>query len=352
MYMTAKSSIEFEDKEYVLSKEAAAQTGYTQDYVGQLARNDEVLARRVGGLWYVNVDSLRDHKEEHQSPEEDEEDAEEEDNNKYNKSGPKVPQGALVMFDGKEYLSSKEAALQCGYTQDYVGQLLRSGKVQGRRIGASWYVLKSSLKGHRREKDSKLASVQASSLGVAKENKEVTKEDAPLLKYITSEDAGLPSLNKKSRDSEIDISESRNLGSDKESEIQDSLHKRDTEPLEIDSDFDEEHHIRVRAMQTDIARKETLQNQQDLSNSAPKAGKIVYRSVWDMPTGNKKVVTSQHRASKMRSAVVFVSILIITASVCAGSLLLLSQKGYLPSVKSYVQSAADFVLPGVEYKRD
>ena len=47
---------------YVSSKRAAEITGYTQDYIGQLARAGSITAQRVSGLWYVVEESLRNYK--------------------------------------------------------------------------------------------------------------------------------------------------------------------------------------------------------------------------------------------------------------------------------------------------
>ena len=54
--------IAFGDKEYVKASAIAKQFKYTQDYVGQLCRNDKVDARLVGRVWYVNPDSVIDYR--------------------------------------------------------------------------------------------------------------------------------------------------------------------------------------------------------------------------------------------------------------------------------------------------
>lgn len=45
-----------------------------------------------------------------------------------------------------KYISSKRAAKESGYAQDYIGQLIRQGKLQAERVGRSWYVSEQSLK--------------------------------------------------------------------------------------------------------------------------------------------------------------------------------------------------------------
>jgi len=53
--------IVIEGKNYISSKRAAEITGYTKDYVGQLARAGKILATRVGRSWYVGEDGIKQH---------------------------------------------------------------------------------------------------------------------------------------------------------------------------------------------------------------------------------------------------------------------------------------------------
>ena len=48
-------------------------------------------------------------------------------------------------IDGKKYLSSRRAAKEHKYHIDYIGQLIRAGKVSGKKVGRSWYVEAASL---------------------------------------------------------------------------------------------------------------------------------------------------------------------------------------------------------------
>lgn len=48
--------------EFIATARAASITGYAQDYVGQLARSGEVKARKVGRRWFVEKNSLIEHK--------------------------------------------------------------------------------------------------------------------------------------------------------------------------------------------------------------------------------------------------------------------------------------------------
>jgi len=49
-------------------------------------------------------------------------------------------------ISGKRYLSSKRAAKEHRYHIDYIGQLIRAGKVTGKKVGRSWYVEEVSLR--------------------------------------------------------------------------------------------------------------------------------------------------------------------------------------------------------------
>ncbi len=44
-----------------------------------------------------------------------------------------------IIVAGKRYISSKRASALSGYAKDYVGQLIRQGKIPGTRVGRAWY---------------------------------------------------------------------------------------------------------------------------------------------------------------------------------------------------------------------
>ena len=50
-----------------------------------------------------------------------------------------------LYFEGKKFISSKRASELGSYTQDYIGQLIRSKKIEARMIGRSWFVSEESL---------------------------------------------------------------------------------------------------------------------------------------------------------------------------------------------------------------
>jgi hypothetical protein len=50
-----------------------------------------------------------------------------------------------LMISGRRYLSAVRAAKEHGYHSDYIGQLIRGGKVRGQKVGRAWYVDGESL---------------------------------------------------------------------------------------------------------------------------------------------------------------------------------------------------------------
>jgi hypothetical protein len=54
--------INFAGKEYTKAALIAKRFGYTADYIGQLCRSGRVAARLVGRSWYVDIDSIHEHR--------------------------------------------------------------------------------------------------------------------------------------------------------------------------------------------------------------------------------------------------------------------------------------------------
>lgn len=54
-----------------------------------------------------------------------------------------------LIFEGKKYISSKRGAEITLYSQDYIGQLCRKGKLDCRVVGRHWFVTESSLLVHK-----------------------------------------------------------------------------------------------------------------------------------------------------------------------------------------------------------
>lgn len=55
------------------------------------------------------------------------------------------------MISGKRYISTRRAGKEYHYHSDYIGQLIRAGKVAGQKVGRAWYVSEASLAAHLRE---------------------------------------------------------------------------------------------------------------------------------------------------------------------------------------------------------
>jgi hypothetical protein len=49
-------------KEYISASRAAEKLGYAQDYIGALIRTKKVPGKMIGRTWYVEIDSLTEHK--------------------------------------------------------------------------------------------------------------------------------------------------------------------------------------------------------------------------------------------------------------------------------------------------
>lgn len=59
-----------------------------------------------------------------------------------------------IVIDSEPFISSKRASEIMDYTQDYIGQLSRSGQIKARRVGGLWYVSLSSLQKYKEQADS------------------------------------------------------------------------------------------------------------------------------------------------------------------------------------------------------
>lgn len=57
-------------------------------------------------------------------------------------------------MDGTEYITLKEAGEISGYSPDYIGQLIRRGKLEGKQVYANvaWVTTKNALEGYLRDK--------------------------------------------------------------------------------------------------------------------------------------------------------------------------------------------------------
>lgn len=91
-----------------------------------------------------------------------------------------------LVLSGEKYISSKRASALTGYAKDYVGQLVRTGKVEATRVGRSWFVLERSILAHSGRQSE---TEQSPQLRASKKQYELNP--AVLRKYYAG--AGLPS---------------------------------------------------------------------------------------------------------------------------------------------------------------
>ncbi len=182
---------------YIPSRKAAEECGYTQDYVGQLCRKGLIEAKRMGGLWYINLESLKNYKKTADS---------------YVPVAPRrqVSQDSTTIdLGGKKYITASLAAEKVGYHSDYVGQLARGGTISAHRIGDRWLVEEEGLRKHKEEKDSLLAEVQTISTGVRDKNLESTSDRRtpkdPHFTYYRNEHQLFPNIEKRESNEEVKI---------------------------------------------------------------------------------------------------------------------------------------------------
>ncbi|MDB5266937.1 MAG: hypothetical protein JWN89_752 [Parcubacteria group bacterium] len=104
-----------------------------------------------------------------------------------------------LSFDGKEYISASRAAEKLSYAQDYIGALIRTGKVPGRMIGRSWYVDYDSLLAHKKGRKIKKEKSQnnfqtevPSQAKIEYEDLLAANEEIPLMQKAAAEETAMP----------------------------------------------------------------------------------------------------------------------------------------------------------------
>ena len=111
-----KKEITHKGQKYISTKQAALLSGYGSDYIGQLARAGKIRSRLFGNARFVCEADL-------------------------------VSYGGKddIILNGEKYISTSDAANHAEYTQDYIGQLARSGKVGSSIVGRIRFIKESDL---------------------------------------------------------------------------------------------------------------------------------------------------------------------------------------------------------------
>ncbi|PIT91300.1 hypothetical protein COU17_01170 [Candidatus Kaiserbacteria bacterium CG10_big_fil_rev_8_21_14_0_10_49_17] len=163
--------IEMNGKTYVSARRAAEEMEYAQDYIGQLCRGGKVACERVGRGWFVDLDELKEHREEanrviyqsHIAHKEKKEEGSEdestpvaitigEDREDVSKSAvmskPTIASNiaeAERIIAGRSYISDKRASEITGISVSDLVAMAQGGKIDTRRIDRTWYMLKSDV---------------------------------------------------------------------------------------------------------------------------------------------------------------------------------------------------------------
>lgn len=69
---------------------------------------------------------------------------------------------------GKKYISARQAAFVSGYSQDYVGQLCRAGKIDAKRVGRGWYVNENDLLNYEKETKANISTLSQNAISSAR----------------------------------------------------------------------------------------------------------------------------------------------------------------------------------------
>ncbi len=262
------SAMIIDGKSYLSSKEAAVQTGYTQDYIGQLARAGSIDAKRIGGLWYIFLDSLTSYKKQADS---------------YVPTPPTrvSPQDvdSFVSFDGKDYISAARAAEITGYAQDYVGQLAREGTVLARQVGSRWYVSREDLVKHKEEKDSLLGAVQAAAVGLSRPNKPIKVVEEVPVEATTS--------HFNYSDDKNDLMPSMNLNS-KQVEEGSEVRKGDVSQAPLESESGAAHSEVIKSIPIRVVEEQVYEKKEKSLNTYDTTRSYVPKSVEKAPTTRKR----------------------------------------------------------------
>ena len=127
-------------QKFVSLKEATKISGYNSDYIGWLIRNGKIKGKMIysGVSWQTTKQAILGYKDRKKGEE------------KQEKKGLL----AIALKSSQEFISLKDASGISGYTPDYIGGLIRTGKLTGRKVytRVSWQVSEKSIKEYQRFK--------------------------------------------------------------------------------------------------------------------------------------------------------------------------------------------------------
>lgn len=116
-----------------------------------------------------------------------------------------------ILLEGKKYVPAKQAAREYHYASDYIGQLIREGKVSGQKMGRSWYVAIDSLRGYLKLENTAVETLHTQIrapaplspspatkappvLAQSRAKPLIMVEEYPLLTYLSDDEPTLPTL--------------------------------------------------------------------------------------------------------------------------------------------------------------
>ncbi|MDO8601050.1 MAG: hypothetical protein Q7R46_00025, partial [bacterium] len=116
---------------YLPLRQVGEITGYAPDYIGFLIRKGEIIGKKkyANFSWLISPDEII----------------------KYCKKNTTLESRETFLLLRKKFLSLKEAAKLSGYSSDYMGSLIRTGKIKGKEIysGLSWFTTIEEIKKHK-----------------------------------------------------------------------------------------------------------------------------------------------------------------------------------------------------------
>ncbi len=213
-------NINKENKQNLIPSIRAAQlSGYSQDYVGQLCRSGSIDCTRVMGEWRVNLQSLLAYKKRFNPDFNLQTSNSNIEQGSYSNTVVPTPVGHKDVFtkDGVEYISSAEASDITGYSQDYVGQLARSGSIPAEKVGRKWFVSKEKLLNHKKHNDSLLLSLQHKSTSKKKTSthpNNITIKKLPTVTYKHDDGTLIDQTFKKNDFNRVELDNAKQISKD------------------------------------------------------------------------------------------------------------------------------------------